>query len=319
MGVALQVRKVADHIAKGRQNSLANYVGGTDLWTLIDAAENETFENRMVGTRRTAADDSLESGNSWNVAALRNFLVDLRDYCYLDLGLASPFFDSALALWGFRVPWQFAEAWYDAMGSRILPRNVFPRGTLVADGASPVNAGMHLIGTLTGGATPTYTSSAGAFPASVGVAPVVAIPMEATPGMSTVKMTMIRGDATTVDITLVDETEQYAQNVLGSQAITGVDGAVISCAATAQFKVGEQVLLYENEDGDTSLREVGVIKAGGIIADTSIELTAPPVNTFTTSGFILPMFSGISAYKSGSLGEGKTINFYGLPDRIIAL
>lgn len=319
MGVALQIQKQFDRIAKGIQNSLANY-SGDDFWTLSDAAGDETYENRVNNSTMTAVDAALASGAVWSSSALAEWFRLHSAYFSTDLALTAPVFDSYLASVGFRAPYEAAEALVQAMGSgnRLYPRNVFPKGTLVGSG-DPANTGMHKFATILGTAgAPTFTDVDGALDTTkVLAAPVLITNNEATPGPSSLVLRYTLQDGTTKDITVaLSATTQYAQTIVGKQAITGVAGAVFSCAATSQFKVGEWVLLSENADGDTSIREVAQIKA--IVTNTSVEFEAAPVNTFTSAGFIIPQFSDV-AFVSGTLGDGKTITLWALPDRIITL
>jgi hypothetical protein len=314
MAAALQIRKVTDNLAKRRQDIIEANATVTSIWSQVDAAEDETFENRVKGTTVSALDDAFEGGAIFDSATVRSALKLFVDYANLDLGLTVPYLDSYLTSVGMRVAYEFAEIYHQCFGGRMLSHNIFPKGTLVADEADPSSAGMHLLGTLTGAST--YASVDGATPSTIIGAVITAISREASQGASSLVMTCTRQDATTVDLDVAASETQYAQVDIGIEAITGVDGAVFSVAETEAFKVGEYVLLVENADGDTSLREVAKIATDGIVTDTSIEFETAPVNTFSAAGYVIPLFTNI-AYKSGTTTEGKHLDFYAKPDRII--
>ncbi len=324
MAVPLQVRKHCDNIAKTIQALQEAVSSRGRLWTIADAAQDETYENRVNVTALSSADDSIESASAiFSDTTVKKAITLLQDYANQDLGLSTPYLDNYLALYGgFRVPYEFAEAYYAATNARLLARNVFAKGTLVADEADPSNAGMHRFGTLTGTAgTSTYASDEGALTTSrVAASPIVCISRDATPGgPPTMRCTL--EDATTKDIAVTPSATQYGQVIVGQQAITSVDGLTLGCSATAQFKVGQHVLIYENADGDTSIREVAKVKT--VTLNTSIEVEFDEatktgfVNTITTSGYILPMFTNI-AFVSGNINNATHLDFYALPDRIIA-
>lgn len=322
MAVPLTIRKHADNIAKTIEAMQAALASRTRLCTVDDAAGDETFEHRCDVTAMALADDAIESGAAlFADTVVRSAINLLVTYCGTDLGLASPHLDTYLStVLGCRVPYEFAEAYYEATGVRLLARNVFPTGTMVADTADPSSAGLHKFGTLTGtsGAS-VYASDAGDLDTTkIAAAAIVAIAREAdiTDVAATLGYLPLSGEA--IEIAITPSESQYGQVVVGQQAITSVTGAVLGVAATAQFKVGEYVLLWENADGDTSLREVGIIKTDGIVENTSIELTAAPVNTFSASGYVIPMFKGVDDFVSGNIDDGDHLDFYALPDRIIA-
>lgn len=315
MGVALQIRKALDHIAKGKQTAQAAYLGTRNLRGALDDAADFVYEDRVAGADITAVDAALQAAECFSGASQSLWWKAHHTYFRTDLAKSDPYFDNYLASVGMRMPWEAAQAHYEAFRSRVGTHLVFPKGTLVAANADPANSGMHLFGTWTGAST--YAESAGALDATKIVgSPIVAISREASQGATSATVTVTLQDGTTKDIVVAASDTQYAQVVVGAQAITGVAGAVFNCAATAQFKVGEYVLLYEGAEGAASQRESGKVKT--IVTNTSVEFESAPVNTFSAAGFIRPMFTNVTR-KSGTLTSGKHLDFYALPDRIIAL
>lgn len=334
MAVALQIRKMFDRAAKLKQARSEASTGGTDFWALVDAAADETFENRVKGTSLTLADAALQADEVWDQTTVREIWTLLQTYLQYDLALASPQLDTYLAeTAGFRIPHESAEIWAKVFGSTLRPlaRNVFPKGTLVADEADPASAGMHCFGTLTGTAgASTYAADDGPLTiAEVIAAPVLCVSREAMPGANPTMTFVLQDEKTTKNIAVTPSAAAHGQVIVGEEDITSVtpaageSGPIIGVAATAQFAEGDYVLLYENADGDTSLREIA--KVATIVTNTSLELefdeTAKTdlVQTFTTGGVVLPMFTDVSAFVSTNISDGKHLDFYALPDRIIAL
>jgi hypothetical protein len=140
--------------------------------------------------------------------------------------------------------------------------------------------------------------------------------IDATPAPSSLVVTATRVDATTVDLSLTPNASENGQVIVGEEAITGVTGAVFTCAATGAFKVGEYVLLYQTAEGDSSMREIAKVKA--IVTNVSVEFESAPVNTFTNSGKMQPIFTNVT-WKSGTIADAHSCDFYAKPDRIIAL
>lgn len=322
MAVALQARKWMDGIAKVRQAYVDAAAARTESWGIIDAAGDETFENRVKGVNVTAFDDRIAAGGSFNNVETRAHFADVLAYCNLDLAVASPYFDSALAAWGFRAPYHFAEAWYEAMGARLLPKNVFPKGTYAAGALAAT--GMHKFGRLTGTAgASTYASTDGAIDRARMIgAVIVAHSVEADAGDTNLKVDPVLQDGVSkiaAGVALVPSASLNGHVVVGEQAITGVTNSTkITVAATGQFVMGEWVLLYKTADGDTSLREVAKIKAAtGVVTNTSLEFDSAMVADFT-GGTVIPLYTN-AGLKSGTLASGKHVDLYAKPDRIIVL
>jgi len=322
MAVALQLRKYYDNIAKKRQAVQEALDGSVRLVTIADAAEDETFEHRVDVTALTNADDAIEASAVFRDSVVKNAITLPNDYFRVDLDLASPVLAAYLASVGYRIAWEANEAAFESSGLRVASHLVFPKGTMVADDAQPTTAGMHRFGRLTGMAgASTYAAVDGVLDtAKIIAAPVLAVAALADPG-GPPTMTFVLQDATTKNIAvpLASDAVQWKHGVVGKQAIVSVDGATFTLAATAQFKGGEYVLLWENVDGNTSIREVAQVKTVLGTPTFTVEMESTPVNTFTAAGFVIPMFTRPSAFVSGNLTNNKLVDFYALPDRIITM
>jgi hypothetical protein len=140
---------------------------------------------------------------------------------------------------------------------------------------------------------------------------------DATPAPNSLVMTCTLQSTATKDITVaLAGNTQYQQSFLGAQAIGAAAAAagqkVIPVAATAQFAAGEYVLI-RHDDGT---QEIGLIAS--IQTNTSVTVTTNLVNSFVENDLVIPLFTNV-AFKSGTLGDGKKIDFWAYPDRIIAL
>ena len=314
MAVAAQIKAQLDRMAYGRQTMKAAFATGDDFWTKVDAAADETYENRVKGSDITALDTALANMSVFGTSALAKWFTLHNDYFNADLSLASPYIASYLATVGWRVPYEAAECLVDALGSsnRLSAWRVFPKGIRPADEGDPTSSGMHKFGQWT---EVTYAVTDGALVNSY--APVLFIPLDATVNPSSPIATATLQDATTKDIAFSPSATQYAQGILGSQAIGAAGAAAaqkdIPVAATAQFKAGEWVLIVK---ADYSVQEVAQIDS--LVANTSLTMESNLINSFVENDLVLPMFTNVTR-KSGGFDADKDVAFYAFPDRIIAL
>ena len=323
VAVPLTIRKIIDEWALIRQSSAS---AACASWTKADASDDEDFENHFSNQALSDFADLLDLGISWKASEFRTVMDNLQGYLYghVTPALALPYLASYLTQIGFRVPWHFAESYYDAYGSRIPTRLVFPKGTMTAADVTVAAAKLHKFGTLTGTAgASTYASEDGALTTTKIIgAPVLSVAKLADPGNAATTVTCTLQDGTTKALItgLAAEVAWWKHSVpIGRQAIVTITlPDKYTLAATAQFKAGEYVLLWENSDGVTSIREVAQVKAVTGAATFTVEFMATPKQTFTNAGFIIPMFTNV-ALGTGNLTDGKTISFYALPDRILAL
>lgn len=291
------------------------FATGDDFWVKVDAAADETYENRIKGQSITDMDTALSNMSLFGADAVRAWFNLHNSYFNTDLGLASPLFANYLASKGWRIPYEAAECLVDALGaaSRLPARWVFPKGIRPADTNDPSSSGMHLFGTWTGESS--YAASEGALLNCFGA--VLIISREATPGGTSPVATATLQDGTTKDIAFTASANQYGQVILGSQAIGAAGAAagqkVVPVAATGQFKASEYVLVIK---ADYSVQELAQIDT--IQANASLTMKANLINSFVENDLVFPLFTNVTR-KSGTFTAGKHIDFYGFPDRIIAL
>lgn len=313
MSAEAQIKLQIDRLAKGRQASQATW-SGDDFWTKVDAAADETYENRIKGSDITAMDTALGAGAVFSAATLAKWFQLHNQYFQVDLGYSAPLLEAYLAAKGWRVPWEFAECYFDALNSRLSSKYVFPKGTRVADEADPSSSGMLSLGALTGTTGASTWAAGTALTRCYGA--LVAISRDASPGGTPI-FTCTLQDATTKDITLTPDATQYGQILLGSQVIGAAGAAagqkVIPVAATAQFKAAEYVLLVK---ADFSVQELVLVAS--LVANTSLTATSNLINSFVENDLVLPLFTDC-VWKSGNIANATHIDIYGWPDRIIAL
>lgn len=319
MAALTQIREALDRMAKGRELSLANFGSGDDFWTLVDAAADETYENRVKGSAMTDLDTALGNGSVWGSAALAAWFTYHDSYFQTDLSIsASPPLSGYLAAYGgWRVPYYAAECLVDAKGtaSRLPTYRVFPKGTRPANEADPSTSGMQKLGRYA--ATTTWTADTPAIDTTRMIgAPIVAINLGSSQTAGCTLTCTCQDGTTTKDLAVAySGATQYTQTVLGSQAITSTAAAgqkVVAMAATGQFRVGDYVLIYESD----ALQEIGLIAS--IQTNTSLTMTTNLLNEFSTSGFVYPMFQTATLKAASGTGSGN-IDFFYFPDRAIAL
>jgi hypothetical protein len=308
-----------DRIAKIRQAAQANATAGTDFWDRIDAAADETYENRVKGANATALDTGLANGAGVG-PLLRDWINDHFRYFQTDLGLtaSNPVEGYLDGYSGKRVPFDFAEALADCMGANCRPaaHHVFAKGTLAA--GDPAASGMHKWATITGTAgAPTWADVVAALSPYVVGAPILLINEAAATSTTDLVLTAKRQDGTTVDLTVtLSGAGQWAQTKLGTGTVDAAGAAagqkvVPIKTSTAQFKAGEYVLIWKS-DTVQEVAQIDSVAAGSITLETNL------LGTYAENDLVLPLFTGV-AFKSGTVANGKVISIWAMPDRAIAL
>jgi hypothetical protein len=310
-----------DRIAAGRQAQKAAFATGDSFRTRVDSAADFPYEDRILGASITLMDEALASGSFWSTAALQKWFSLHASYFQTDLSLASPYFTSYLATKGWRVPYEAAEAYYEATQSRLASQLVFPKGTLIASEADPTAAGMHKFMTWVDAATTeTHVVVDGPLVNSYGVAMIAAEAASVTIA-GTPKFTITHTDLTTYDYQLSagdisNLDTKWRQVVLGQSLLDGgaaAAQATIPVAATTSFKAGCYVLL-----ANAALTVFELVLVSSINAGVSIVATTPLINGFTTSDFAWPLVAN-AVWQAGTIATSGVINVWARPDRIIAL
>lgn len=312
MSANTAIISVIDNLAKTRQVKRDAIASRTRSWDLIDAAGDETFENRVKGTNVTAFDDDVEEGgigpSVQTIAGLFN------DYFIQDLELVgSTPFEDWLDTVGIRVPWDYAEE-LSAIGMVLSPEYVFPKGTMIAPG-DPAAAKFHKFGTAAASAVTTVD---GALPTTLIGGAVLLINETSTTSVTNLILKCYLQDAeTTKNLTVtLSAADQWAQTKLGAQAIGAAAAAsgqkVVPVAATAQFTAGEWVMIVH----DDASQEKAQIDS--IVTNTSLTMESNLINSYAENDLVLPLFTNVE-YVSGSVSASDSIGIYAMPDRTIAI
>lgn len=317
MSVETSIKAIVDRFAKGWQIIKSAYITGTDFWNQADAASDMTFENRMRGIYATELDTGLQSADFATVTFIKNYFSQLNAYFRTDLSLDSPCIEKYLDTKGWRLPYEFAEAWYESTGYQINSQYVFGKGTRPADEADPSAAGMHCFQTWV------YTGATGAFTVVDGalvncISPVLVTSTTATPGGSAHALTLTLSDnATTKTVTFTPDATQYGHVLVGQQAIGAAGAAAgqkdIPMAATGQFAANTYVLVTKS---DFSISEL--VYVASITENTKLVATTNLINSFVENDLVLPLCTN-AVRQAGTLANDKAIAIWAWPDRIIAL
>ena len=152
MSAEAQIKIQVDRIAKGLENSLSAFATGDGFWTLVDAAADEAYENRVKGSILTELDTALSTNPLGKLSRFSDWFVYHNNYFTSDLGLTvNPKWTSYLATKGWRIPYSFQLMIESCLGSNLAAGNqfVFPKGTRPANEATPVGSLMHKFGSWT--------------------------------------------------------------------------------------------------------------------------------------------------------------------------
>jgi hypothetical protein len=290
-------------------------VAGTDVWARVDAVGDEVFENRVKGQQATDLDTAiinLELGDKKEVLDLTKLLSE---YAKLDLGYAT--FSAWLTALRLRIDYRAAQ-WLEKHCACVVG-NIHG----AADGGAAAPG--QLLGSFVYSAS--FTAGTDLDVALVSPSPLLA--RVTTKGATdwtlapVVKTGLVSPTTKTLSQVVAGTGAGGAVGdvyVLGKQALSGGAAAgqkVVPVAATAQFAVGQTVLITQwsgSAPNETWLeQEVGVIAS--IVANTSITLVENLLHTYTSAGFAYPCFTGISACTGSGGNASDAVSVYPAADR----
>lgn len=330
--VAQAVVGQIDRFAKWRETIQAAALAGTDFWTRTDSPdvtpENEVYENQVSTVAMTDLDTAMANadfGDHSKIAAWfdrhLSWLTSSTTGSVPGLGYSSSPWDTWLAANALRVPYSFAELYYNRNQSRISPQFVFPKGTYAASGAISA-VGLHKFGDVTrvAGAWPTVLSNMtdGALPTSIQGAGVILISEAGSTATALTCNVTLQDRVTAKAVAMTGLTlSANAQYIVGQEAVGGAGAAagqkVVPVAATGAFTALDWVVIVE----DTVCEPCQV---ASLVANTSLTMTDNLINTFTSAAYVIPLYTnvtGLSAFTNGT--NDDVIQLYAKPDRIIAL
>ncbi len=326
VSVDSQIKRIMNRTAMGILNSIEVFDPSSPakrFWALVDAAEDETFENRLKGQTITDLDDILFDGCATNVAKFGELFRLLHSYFTVDLGLTGTTpFQSYLTDKGIRISKHVNDALTAILGAGYTLGNqfVFPYGQRVNDTVAPVTSGMDLIGVLDVSEN-TFSN-----------------PVVNPSGWYAILATRVSGAAATVgnllcinqNTTPVNKTvamtynmDANDQTIVGKLGINSQSTVTLGMAATATaiFSIGDYAMIYKDavpgtEDVEDSIREIVLID--NIITSTVTLHATPKCNGLIASGaYLVPLFTGVASASGGS-GTG-VVNLYAMPDWKIEL
>lgn len=293
-------------------------VGGSDTWTRVDAAADETFENRVKGSDLTALDNAIETMKLGQLTDLRAVLGDIQTYCVTDLALSG--LDAYLTAKRWRVDAKFAALWTEAARSALSAANI--GGDADAGSSAPGT----LLGTLVRGGS---IASAADISTSYSPSPIMGRVTAIDSSDWTVTATLKLADATTKSVAqlvlgtgnsgAVGDTYVFGAQALSGGAASGQN--VLPVAATAQFKAAQQVLVtqWSGSAPDEVWLEQEIATIDSIAENTSITVLSNLLHTYTTDAFVYPLYRGVTAASGTGGTAGDGIAFYPAPDRRLKL
>jgi hypothetical protein len=293
-------------------------VGGTDVWTRVDASADETFENRVKGSACTTLDTAIESMKLGQLTDLRTVLGYIQTYCTTDLGLSG--LDAYLTAKRWRVDAKLSALWTEAGRAALSVANI------AGDADAGASAPGTLLGTLTRGGS---IGSAADIAATFSVSPILGRVTVKGATDWTVTATLKLQDATTKAVAQVVAGTGSGgavgdTYVFGAQVLTGGAAAgqtVIPIGATAQFKAAQQVLVtqWSGSAPDEVWLEQEIATIDSISENTSLTVLSNLLHTYTTDAYVYPLYRGVTA-ASGTGGDASdAISFYPAPDRRLKL
>jgi hypothetical protein len=310
MSVEVQIREQIDHLGAYKAALVTAIEGRDDIWDMVDAADDQSYENRVKGSAITVLNTKL---NTVDIGSLINEWARLHnEYFAIDAGITDVnTLRLAVAYYRWRVPQYFNDLLIGALGTGngVPVANVFPRedlslGTWTSSGSSA--------GTFTDG------DSLETDKASEGIVQTVVTSEIGSGAALGLSITCKRSDDTTVVVTqsITASTAVGTKTKLGGQAltaaITGGSSTSVTMAATGQFKAGTKALLVEGD-----LTEL--VEIASISTNTSVTFTAAAKNSFTTSGKLFPLFKDVTLITAttGTAADAVSLSF--APDRDLAL
>lgn len=346
--VEVQILKQTDKFAAVKQ-LYSSVAEGTTFWRLADAANDETYENRVKNSSMSMMDFNFSNGNVGAVATA--WINDHNRYFNNVLGLAN--LPAYLSDNHTRVNEGFADIYFEALGARIDPVLIFSEGSkkenqLASMTCLPGPIYSKTIGGSATGVTKTLDEKTG--DTRFGFA----IEEELSGGTNELKLNFTLGNTAgdtfsfsniVLDGDLVEEGSTY---IIGECTFTAKAGdtsitVTIPSApidysmmdlADMGYSVGSYVLLTrpagytfiegvntdntdEQETFDTS--EYALITEVDE-TENSITLSSPLRHHYTAGSKVAPAFNKLTAFdESGSTATAGSVNLVPVNDRAATL
>lgn len=312
-----------------REALLQAAVGGTGYWTRTDASGDATYENWTNNADATTLDEAFAAIPLGQWSAMRQFLANHSSYFTTAVTATPPGLGLAQGL----------DAWLTARRMRLDHREVEllseagQSALSIANVTGRADEGSGIPGLQLGDLLGDDTFTAGTDMDILAVAPTAIQGRVTVLGSAdwniSVECLHADGIATTVITQTVIGTG--TTGAVGDTYVIGeidIDGAaasgqkVVPVSATTDFTAGEEVLMTEwtGSDPDEVWTEQEVGTIASISGGVSLTMVDNLLHTYSASGFVRPLFTGVSDATDISAGAASDrIFFYPKSDRRLRL
>lgn len=312
-----------------REALLQAAVGGTGYWDRTDASEDATYENWVNNADATALDAAFAAIPLGQWGAMRQFLANHSSYYTTAVTATPPGLGLAQGL----------DAWLTARRMRLDHREVEllseagQSALSIANVTGRADEGSGIPGLQLGDLLGDDTFTAGTAMDILAVAPTAIQGRVTVLGAADWNISVACLHADGIATTVITQTvigtgttgavgDTYVMGEIDIDGATAAEQKVVNVSATSDFTAGEKVLMTEWTGSDPdevwTEQEVGTIAT--IQAGVSLTLVADLLHSYTTAGFVRPLFTGVSDATDVSAGTvTDRIFFYPKSDRRLRL
>ncbi len=319
-GPDLAILGIADRWAYQKELAVQVCEGGTDVWTRVDAAQDEPFENRVKGQAATDLDAAFLAAPYGQWPTMQAFLALLRTYVVTDLGYAD--LSSYFVGRRVRIDLRAAEIFQEWAGPYVLaPAAIHARADAGASAPGLLLGSLEHDGEFVQGSSIDL--------ARTSETAVLARVTEIGSDDWTLTVTCKRADDSIEELTQVIEGtvgggavgDTY---VLGAEAVNGTAAAgqnVVPVAATAQFAANQKVLVTQWTGSPPN--EVWLAQEIATIAtvqeDASLTMAENLLHDYTTAGYVYPLWVAVTGCGQSGGQSDDAVEFYPAADRRLKL
>lgn len=340
MSAITSVREQVDYLARLYETLIAAHAGivgdyastggAGPIWSMVDSADDETYENRVEGQNITNLDTAI-ANMTVSPTLLATWFSLHESYANADLSITTlPRFPALMAYFGLRVPERFATCGYQTVKNVAMPIGtnnrdyVFPKGIWDGLEGGTTDIGdnsvtrLHKFGSVTKGATTEFTFAEDDGDLTICAGAVVCVNNQTECTMTpTISCTNYAGGTAVEYEPVYSTTAANTPVLLGEEAVNSSSAAGqknVYVADTSNFAAGDFCLITEGSKATTLMQEVFEIDS--ITEDTALVSKTNLKNTYTTSAKVYPLY--VSVEITAATGtEGNTLDIYAAPDRTI--
>lgn len=315
MSVESQILKQIDHLGAYKFTIIAAVSPREKLWDMVDLAQDEPYENALIGSTIVTVDNRLDDVDFGQTISQ---WFTLHDSYFANVADIDGVVDVAtwLASIRTRVPQYFVDFYEDRYNRRINTILTFPRHDLVL---GDFEAG---IAFTDGDALEDSEAGPGVVDVHV-VSAIAGVDLEMT-------ATLVREDATTVAIAVTvpaSSPEGTKIEAVGAATLTAshdadVDAGVVDVDAVTSFALNQKVLITDNTVSPV-VQEIAIVIAVGVSTVTLGRVpldTSTPVaglrNDYATTAQVIPLFTDLTnVVQSGTGTLHDRVEYRFGPDR----